>query len=469
LTHRQVEFPTGFRNRLAAIIVLSAGISAGLLALGSWLFVQQARHSAARERALRQTEFNLALADDILGAGFEDRDIDRLLGLYERREGFETMVLQAGVVVATSEPEFLRPPNRQTEKPQSSELIETNIGAEPFLVSSGNAARGRVELRFLFSQRSIQSDLSELRNILGIAWLCVLAASALTGRALARRTLTPVIDASHAARSLAEGLLDTRLPVETSDEFGVLATSFNEMADELQAKIVQLSEAHAREKRFTSDVSHELRTPVAALATAASLLNKHLDAVSPPARRPAELMVGDAMRLRLLIDELMEIARIDSGAPVVTTESVDLRLCLEEILRAHGWESEISLNSDSTTMTTDVRRLRRIVVNLIDNALKHGAQPIEVSATHHAGWVSIDVSDAGKGIPQQDLPHIFDRFYKGDPSRSSSGSGLGLAIAAENARMVGGRIDVIAKTNHGTRFSLRLPVQDPSVGSTPVI
>ena len=457
MTRRQVEFPTGFRNRLAATIVLSAGVTAGLLALGSWLFVQQARRSTAHDRALRQTEFNLALADDILSTEPEDHEIDRLLRLYERREGFEAIILRSGLAVVASDPQILASMDREIEGIQNSDPTETKINGEPFLVSGGDAAAGRVQLRFFFPQGSIQEELDELRNILGIAWLCVLGASALTGRAVARRTLNPVIEASHAARSLAEGLLDTRIPVETADEFGVLATSFNEMADEIQAMIVQLSEAHAREKRFTSDVSHELRTPVAALSTAASLLHKHLDVVPAPARRPAELMVGDATRLRSLVEELMEIARLDSDTPFLATERVDVRAFLEEILRANGWDAEVSLNADSILVTTDVRRLQRIVVNLIDNARQHGAPPVEVSTAERNGWVTIDVCDAGTGIPEQDLPHIFDRFYKSDPSRSSSGSGLGLAIALENARLVGGTIDVITPEEQGTRFRLQLP------------
>src|SRR5918994_6244313 len=99
-----------------------------------------------------------------------------------------------------------------------------------------------------------------------------------------------------------------------------------------------------------------------------------------------------------------------------------------------------------------------MLANIINTPRRQAPPPIEMATAEDNGWVSIDVSDAGKGIPEQDLPHIFDRFYKGDPSRSSSGSGLGLAIALENAKLMGGSIDVVTAHETGTRFSLRLPV-----------
>ena len=132
-----------------------------------------------------------------------------------------------------------------------------------------------------------------LRNVLlgGVGILVLLAA--LAGAVLARSALRPVARASAAARSLAEGLLETRLPVEGRDEFGAWAQSFNEMAAALEAKIAELSAAQARERRFTADVAHELRTPLTALVGEASLLADHLDRMPAESRRPAELLIAD--------------------------------------------------------------------------------------------------------------------------------------------------------------------------------
>ena len=162
------------------------------------------------------------------------------------------------------------------------------------------------------------------RNILAGGVAIVVLLAGLVGAVLARRTLRPVARASDAARSLAEGLLETRLPVEGRDEFGSWAQSFNEMAAALETKIADLSAAQARERRFTADVAHELRTPLTALVGEASLLAEHLESMPPESRRPAELLVADVGRLRNLVEDLMEISRFDSGQESVHAETVDL-------------------------------------------------------------------------------------------------------------------------------------------------
>src|SRR5204863_2481173 len=189
----------------------------------------------------------------------------------------------------------------------------------------------------------------------------------LVGRLLARRTLEPVARASEAARSLAEGLLATRLPAGGEDEFGAWAVSFNEMADALESKISALSAAQARERRFTSDVAHELRTPLTALVGEASLLSEHLDRMPDQSRRPAELLIADVGRLRRLVEDLMEISRLDAGAESVHAEPIDVASVTAAILRARGWSERVSLDGEETEVTTDPRRLERIVANLVGN------------------------------------------------------------------------------------------------------
>ena len=148
--------------------------------------------------------------------------------------------------------------------------------------------------------------------------------AALVGRLLARRTLEPVARASEAARLMAGGRLDTRLPAGPADEFGAWAAAFNEMADALEAKIAELVAAQERERRFTANVAHELRTPLAALVAEASLLSEQGGQLPAPARRPVELLVADVRRLRTLVDELMEISRLDAGTEPVQRRRVDV-------------------------------------------------------------------------------------------------------------------------------------------------
>jgi two-component system sensor histidine kinase MtrB len=314
-------------------------------------------------------------------------------------------------------------------------------------------AGSEVELYFFFSEQELFDDLAQLRNVLLAGVLVLALLAALVGAVLARRTLAPVARASAAAQSLAEGLLETRIPVERADEFGAWAVSFNEMADALQAKIAALSAAQERERRFTSDVAHELRTPLTALVAEAELLGEHLDRMPEDARRPAELLIADVGRLRRLVDDLMEISRLDAGAVAAAAEPVDLRALVDTIVRDRGWNGRVQVEGEGARVASDPRRIERVVANLVDNALAHGGG----SAGVVVGPASVEVSDNGPGIPADELPHVFDRFWKGDPSRSGPGSGLGLAIARENARLLGGDVTVASEPGRGARFTFRLP------------
>ncbi|MGW4296279.1 ATP-binding protein, partial [Micromonospora chersina] len=277
---------------------------------------------------------------------------------------------------------------------------------------------------------------------------------------LARRTLEPVGRASRAARAVAEGLLHTRLPVRGRDEFSAWATSFNEMAEALETKIEALSQAQARERRFTADVAHELRTPVTALVAAASLLADQLDTLPADARRAAELLVADVVRLRRLVEELMEISRLDAGREVLATRPVDAGALLRRIVAAHGDAARATVAGDAPPVVTDPRRLERILTNLVANGVEHGGGDLRAELRHTGPELVIEVADRGPGIPAEHLAHVFDRFYKVDPARTGPGSGLGLAIARENARLLGGRLDVASEVGRGTRFRLTLPL-DP--------
>jgi two-component system sensor histidine kinase MtrB len=335
------------------------------------------------------------------------------------------------------------------------------VEGEPAVVVGERVAAAGTDLYFVFSEQGLEDDLRELAIVLAAGWLLAVAISAVAGVLLARRVLEPVAQASAAARSMAEGLLDTRLPVQGDDEFGAWAASFNEMAAALEAKIDALSEARERERRFTSDVSHELRTPVAALVSEASLLREHLEAMPPDAQRPAELLITDVARLRRLVEELMEISRLDAGRESVSIEPVDVGALVRAVVAARNAEDRVTVHGakEPLVQQTDRRRLERIVGNLVDNAIEHGGgEAVTVTVRTDAREVHVEVADRGPGIPPEHLDRVFDRFYKADPSRTGPGSGLGLAIAQENAGLIGGSIAVQSRPDAGTRFTLRIPV-----------
>jgi two-component system sensor histidine kinase MtrB len=176
------------------------------------------------------------------------------------------------------------------------------------------------------------------------------------------------------------------------------------------------------------------------------------------------MLVEDVNRLRRLVDELMEISRLDAGREDVRTEPVDLGSLVAGLLRSRGWETSVSLRANDVVLETDPRRVERILSNLIENALAHGGRGAAVRIGRNGTDALVEVSDLGSGIAPAHLPHVFERFYKVDRARAGGGSGLGLAIALENARLLGGGIDAWSQDGAGSRFTLRLPVAKPLRG-----
>jgi signal transduction histidine kinase len=454
--------PGRLRRRLTIAFALVAALSAAALAAGSYLVVRETRLDDSVTRSVEQARFNLELADDVLGSAADPAaGIDELLPALERRGDFVVVGRGEGVQpFSTSLSLGVRQvPAELVREVRAGRLAYQRLeaGGTPQLAAGGRV-RG-VELYFLFSEEQLFDDLAQLRTILlaGLGALVVLGA--LVGAFVARRTLAPVAQASSAAQSLAEGLLDTRLPAGSRDEFGAWAASFNEMAEALQGKIQALSEAEARERRFTADVAHELRTPLTALVAEAGLLAEHMERIPADARRPAELLVADVARLRRLVEDLMEVSRLDSGAEAVRPEPLELSVLVEAIARGRA---EVTVSGEKVALETDRRRLERIVGNLVGNAVEHGGGA-QVWVGRDGGSALVEVADSGPGIPPEHLTHVFERFYKADPARSSAGSGLGLAIARENARLLGGEIEVASRPG-ATRFTLRLPVTEPLPG-----
>jgi signal transduction histidine kinase len=456
------RIPTGrLRRRLTIAFALVAGLSALALAAGSYAVVRQARLDDSVDRALAQTRFNLGFATEVLDAGSGEQATTELLAAFERRGDFDTVGTAAGRNFSSSVSiDYAQVPDDLRGLVQEGQLAykRTELGGEPSLVVGGEVAGSDAELYFVFSERNLQDELAQLRTILLVGVLILALVGTIVGTILARRTLAPVGRASEAARSLAEGLLETRIPVESADEFGAWAVSFNEMADALEAKITALSEAQARERRFTSDVAHELRTPLTALVGEAELLGEHLDRMPADARRPAELLIADVARLRRLVEDLMEISRLDASSETVQHEPVDIAALVSATVGARGWRDVRIEADDGAVAVTDPRRLERIVANLVGNAVEHGGGNVTVRVGANG---TVEVSDTGPGIPADHLPHVFERFYKADRARTGGGSGLGLAIALENARLLGAQLDAWSEAGLGTRFTLRLPVTKP--------
>jgi signal transduction histidine kinase len=448
-------WPGGLRRRLVVAFVLVAAVSAGALAVASYLLVREARLDGSLTASAAEARQDLNLA-----ASITYQEAGDFVRAYEQRGTHAVLIFPGGRKVVSNArvnppiPAALQGLARQGQLGYQ----RMDVAGLPYLVLAGRVPGSAAQLYLFFSEQSVQHNLAQLRNTLAAAWLGVLLLAALVGQALARRTLGPVARASEAARLITAGRLDTRLPVGAADEFGAWAAAFNEMADALETKIAALSAAQAREFRFTANVAHELRTPLTALVAEASLLSSQVSHLPDPARRPVELVIADVTRLRTLVDELMEISRLDAGSEPVLQRLVDVQAVVAALISARGWQDRVAVDGGPLTLTTDPRRVERILANLVGNAVEHSGRDVVVRTGTDGANGCVDVADAGPGIPPEHLPHVFERFYKADSARAGLGSGLGLAIAFENARLLGGNISVSSDTERGSVFRLTLPL-----------
>jgi signal transduction histidine kinase len=479
-------------RRMALMFVIAVVITALALSISAYFITRTAQENEALDKALSQSRFNLFLADSMLPGEPEGPDYDRLIDAFKIRGDFATLV-DAQDQTYVSGPDVDR--TLVTEQ-LAAKVAGGRIGyqtivmaGEPTLVVGGQVRSGRLAIYFFYPQGQRLAELARLRNILLIAGSILTVLGAAAGFLVARGLVRPIRQASRAAVQMSHGDLDIRLPVG-SDEFGVLASSFNRMAGNLQAKMLDLEAGQTRERRFVADVAHELRTPVSALVGEASLLQAKLAADPAAASSEVGHLVGmvntDIARLRQLVDDLLEISRLEARAAEPLVEPVEVATFLGQLIRAHGWSENVrtvlpglgatprgseSAPHGGPVAQADRRRLERIIVNLVENALQHGAAPvtIEVLSGPVQGFnepemgsaVHVLVTDSGPGVPAEHLPHVFDRFYKADPSRSvGRGSGLGLAIARENARLMGGDLTATNAPSGGARFVLTLPAGD---------
>jgi two-component system sensor histidine kinase MtrB len=462
VTDASHRFPRRFRRRLTVTFIAVAGVAGGALALVSFLLAREYRIEGFENRSRSVAELNLRLATEA-----SPSFLDGLVATYRQQEGFDVVGVASRREISSGSPRLSDVPEdlrRQVKESPSGGTVEvfvatTAVGSQRYVVVAGAVPRSTAQLYFFFSLAEVLESLSEFRTSLLLGWVVVALAAALVGQLVARRTLRPVRTASDAARSLAEGLLDTRLPVRTSDEFGAWASYFNQMADALADKIAALSEAHARERRFTADVAHELRTPLGALVTTSSVLEAELEDLPAHQRRPTELVIEGIRRLRRLIEDLLELSELDAGQRTVHLEELSLDEAAAAVLRGGGWQDDVTLEARPTPVLADRHRLERVISNLISNAVIHGGSGVTMQVGSDADGAFVAVSDRGPGIPAENLDQLFDRFYKVRSGPAGPGSGLGLAIAAENARLLGGEISVQSEPGEGSRFLFRLPRQ----------
>ncbi|VAW42325.1 hypothetical protein MNBD_CHLOROFLEXI01-4251 [hydrothermal vent metagenome] len=262
--------------------------------------------------------------------------------------------------------------------------------------------------------------------------------------------------------------LSRRVPnIERTDEIGVLARSFNQLLERLE-RLFQT------QQRLLADVSHELRTPLTAIQGNVDLMRR-MGGADPES---LEIIQEETKRMTRLVGDLLLLARADAGGLPLEKKKVEFDNLLFEVyrqVRLLGKSVEVKVTEvDQVCIMGDVDRLKQLLLNLISNAMKYtpAGGTVDVSLSKKNGWAYLRVSDTGLGIPEEDLPHIFDRFYRVDKARTreqtgEGGAGLGLAIAKWIAQAHGGNIDVSSKVGEGTTFTIILPTVVESTAVSP--
>ena len=326
---------------------------------------------------------------------------------------------------------------------------------------------GQYEMYIIFSLANQEKTLDLISRSLFLGGFILLLLVALITWLVVRQVVSPVREAAMIATEFTAGDFQKRLKVESQDEISTLGLAFNDMAESIEKQIARLENLSRVQQRFVSDVSHELRTPLTTLRMASEVIYSTKDTFDPIVARSAELLVAQLDRFEKLLEDLLEVSRFD--AEVAVLEAVDFDMvqlvqrCADDLgLVAKERKTEIYVSSSEPVVMikADIRRVERILRNLLANAIDHSEElqiDVQIVASEHD--VAVGVRDYGIGLDENALTRVFDRFWRADPSRARTrgGTGLGLSIALEDARLHNGELEAWGRPGRGSHFVVTLP------------
>jgi heavy metal sensor kinase len=424
-------------DNLRAVVQIATTSLANDLAEGQD-YADAARSTAAE---LSSREQMLAIYDTngrLLAEGGRDDDLEVTLPHVTTVPANETMLLT--VVEAEDDDDRHRLAIRRVSIPPAD---------TPYLVVVGS------------SLEPTDEELESLREVLAYVVPVALLLAGAGGWFLARQSLAPVATMVERARKIGVEDLSARLPVANPrDELGRLAETFNDLLNRLEASLVQ-------QRQFMADASHELRTPVTTSRTAAAVALQQSHRNEEEYRETLAIIEQQTTRLSRIVEDMFTLARADAGSYPVRRTLMYLDEVADDAVRAARVLADTKHVSiqlatlESTSFTGDEELVRRLIGNLLDNAVRHTPprSVVQVTLTHESERYVLSVTDAGDGIAPEIQPHIFERFFRGDAARTSSdgGAGLGLAVARWVARAHGGDVTLVRSSHEGTTFAAVLP------------
>jgi two-component system OmpR family sensor kinase len=427
-------------------------------------------------RLAREAETNLILAANALNrqsmANFQNTDAATLEAAAEQADGLldvrVALISPSGVVLADSRSESEDPPPSEitVRRQGTAEIAEfrdskgqtwiytTRMLPKQFMLLVANL-RPRAPLFSFFTD--------ELFPPIWRAGLLALLLSLLVAFLMTRWITSPLQKVTGAAQALSKGKMNAIKP-EGPTEIQALAKSFNEMGNKVTA-------SHRSQRDFVANVSHELRTPLTSIQGFAQAILDGTASQSADIHRAAAVISTESARMQRLVDDLLELTRLDSGGIALHKQPIDTSSLIREVVQkikplAENAQITISENlTEKIVVDGDYDRLIQVFNNLLDNAVKYTSPggKVKISSAPEKGFAKITVSDTGVGIPPNEMNRIFERFYRVDKSRKvehSKGSGLGLSIAKQIVHAHHGSIEVKSELGKGSQFIIRLPLAE---------
>ncbi len=471
--HRRGWRLTGIRPRLFAGFAAVAVITAVIITSASYYLTRAVMVDRAQQTAISNLSEDFTAYGSQLQTGgssnplhLEDSTIASSMHQVANtiaKNGDAVVVISPTVGLISSDSDLVDDVPGSFKKAAGTAMVQErlSINGTPYVLTGATLqSSGGVQLYTFTDLDQEQHVLDNLVLIGAFSTLMALIGATVVAFFASRNILLPIRRLGMAARRRGPGVLDVRLEVNGSDELADVSRTFNETARALALSMEELRAMDAASRRFVADVSHELRTPLTAMTAVTEVLEDVSDA-DPTTMSAAHLIANETKRLARLVEDLMEISRMDAGTAGMRVEDVNLPELIEATIEARGWTEKVRVNAPRLLpIRVDARRVDVVLANLCGNALKHGGEPVELTVHEYPDELLIEVADNGPGIPPDALPHIFERFYKADKARGrSEGSGLGLAIAWENARLHDGELSARNRPEGGAVFSFRLPRQ----------
>ncbi len=339
--------------------------------------------------------------------------------------------------------------------------LSKNRSIRVMTIKSGGNGNPEFYVQVGLPLRNIEYTLNRLFITLIISLPATLIVSSILGWFFVYKSLKPIDEITKAAMMIGVGDFNQRLrPIKTNDEVGRLVNTFNNMISKLDESFKQI-------RQFTADVSHELRTPLTIIKGEIEVTLKKVR-TSEEYKRTLEVLLEEVEGMIVIVEDLLFLERADSGIIKLNLSEINLSILLKDIceqftniIDKKKLNLLIDINSDNTVIRGDASQIRKMFINLLDNAVKYTNEggKILISVSSLGQYIKISFSDTGIGIPSEELPFIFERFYRVDKSRTedTGGSGLGLSICETIAKAHKGTIEVDSKPSSGTTFEVCLP------------